>query len=463
MPRRKYLSPDQILALLRNIEEDVSECEDSGSESDAYDSESESDASYRPELDSGDDTDNDELEEDISGSVNSGLDSSECARKRPRIEGQVEATVLPRESYSAAASAYTSQAEQESSLNVELAPGTSQTRVTHQRNLISGSGDVAQNDDTVGHLIAPDGTKWHQLNPGEHSFGRFSKQNVLLVSSGPSPYAKRSVCAGSPASAWRLLIDNYIVRHITKCTVTEAHRQMQNQTFALTIEELERFIAVMYARGVTGKSSLPLHELWSEKWGVPLCKTAMARNRFCEILRFLRFDVKSGRSQRLQTDKFALFSEVWNRFISNCIACYKPGPFITVDEQLFPSKARCPFTQFMASKPDKYGQKYWLAVDKDSKYLVNGFPYLGKDETRATNERVADHVVMQLMQPFLNKGRTDNYFTSVKLATQLKKKQTSLLGTVNKIRREVPLSLRKKKEELHSSKLYKSGDITLTV
>ena len=87
MPRRKYLSPDQILALLRNIEEDVSECEDSGSESDAYDSESESDASYRPELDSGDDTDNDELEEDISGSVNSGLDSSECARKRPKKEG----------------------------------------------------------------------------------------------------------------------------------------------------------------------------------------------------------------------------------------------------------------------------------------------------------------------------------------------------------------------------------------
>ena len=52
---------------------------------------------------------------------------------------------------------------------------------------------------------------------------------------------------------------------------------MQNQTFALTVEELERFIAVMYARRVTGKSSLPLHELWSEKWGVPLCKTSMAR------------------------------------------------------------------------------------------------------------------------------------------------------------------------------------------
>jgi len=49
----------------------------------------------------------------------------------------------------------------------------------------------------------------------------------------------------------------------------------------------------------------------------------------------------------------------------------------------------------------------------------------------------------------------------VKLATQLKEKQTSLLGTVNKTRREVPLPLKKMKEQRHSCKLYKSGDITL--
>ena len=54
---------------------------------------------------------------------------------------------------------------------------------------------------------------------------------------------------------------------------------MQNQTFAHTVEKLESFIAVLHAgRGVTGKSGLLLHELWTKKWGVPLCRTAMARN-----------------------------------------------------------------------------------------------------------------------------------------------------------------------------------------
>ena len=104
-------------------------------------------------------------------------------------------------------------------------------------------------------------------------------------------------------------------------------------------------------------------------------------------------------------------------------------------------------------------------MDKDSKYEINGFSYVGKDEMRFSTARVSARVLMQLMHPYLCKGRnvtTDSYFTSVQLVNQLKEKQTSFLGTVKKIRREVSLPLRKMKEDLHSCKLYKSGDITLT-
>ena len=66
----------------------------------------------------------------------------------------------------------------------------------------------------------------------------------------------------------------------------------------------------MYIRGVMGKNDMPLSELYNKKWGVAFCKQVMSRDRFKEILRFLRFDKKSTRSQRLQTDKFALFSTV---------------------------------------------------------------------------------------------------------------------------------------------------------
>ncbi|KAJ8873290.1 hypothetical protein PR048_026924, partial [Dryococelus australis] len=96
------------------------------------------------------------------------------------------------------------------------------------------------------------------------------------------------------------------------------------------------------------------------------------------------------RSARLVKDKFAL---VWDSFIENCSLCYVPGANITVDEQLFPTKARCKFTQYMANKPDQFGIKFWLAADVDTKYLLNGSPYL--DNRLSKNTPLYDTIVMK--------------------------------------------------------------------
>ena len=147
----------------------------------------------------------------------------------------------------------------------------------------------------------------------------------------------------------------------------------------------------MYTRGVTGSN----HILWIENWGVPLSKKALSSKPLQQNFTFLRFDTKLDCSQRLKTNRFALFLVVWNRYIDNCISSYTPRAFITVDKQLFPSKCRCLFTQFIGSKPGKYGQKYWLAANKDCKYVVNGFPYVGRDETRSRVFRPGRHAFIE--------------------------------------------------------------------
>ena len=43
----------------------------------------------------------------------------------------------------------------------------------------------------------------------------------------------------------------------------------------------------------------------------------------------------------------------------------------------FSAKIGAHSISFMASKSDRYEQKYQLAVNKDSKYVVNGFSYRG--------------------------------------------------------------------------------------
>ena len=55
----------------------------------------------------------------------------------------------------------------------------------------------------------------------------------------------------------------------------------------------------------------------------------MSRNDFAEIMRFIQFDKKSERSQRLRTNKFAMVSTIWDRFIENSQNCYKPGAYVT--------------------------------------------------------------------------------------------------------------------------------------
>lgn len=153
----------------------------------------------------------------------------------------------------------------------------------------------------------------------------------------------------------------------------------------------------------------------------------MSRDRFKEIMQYIRFDMKNTRSRRLRTDKFALISTIWERFIKNSKACYIPGANITDNEQLFPSRACCPFTQYVSNKPDKFGIKFWLAVDVNFRYILNGYPYTGKDERRASDVSASEQVVLRLMEPFYSYGRNvtcDNYFTGLNLASKLKIKNT---------------------------------------
>ena len=112
------------------------------------------------------------------------------------------------------------------------------------------------------------------------------QQIILRECTEATSYARRNVSISSPSSAWRLIIDKFILEHIRSCTVTEAHFQTRCKDFTLTVEELEAFIGIMYAREVTGKNDMPLTDLCSKNWSVAFCKQVMSKNRFKEILRF---------------------------------------------------------------------------------------------------------------------------------------------------------------------------------
>ncbi len=148
-----------------------------------------------------------------------------------------------------------------------------------------------------------------------------------------------------------------------------------------------------------------------------------------------------------------------SRFVENSQKCYVPEDSLTIDEQLFPTKSRCKFTQYMPNKPDRFGIKFWILAEVKSKCCLNVKPYTGKDDGRI--ESLGTHVVMSLMQPYFQRCynvTVDNLFTSRDLAEKLQQKRTSLVGTVRQNRRELPPL---PKLSLHESRFYSNGSLTL--
>ena len=60
----------------------------------------------------------------------------------------------------------------------------------------------------------------------------------------------------------------------------------------------------------------------------------------------------------------------------------------------------------MANKPEKFGLKFRMAVDVETKYLFNGFPYLEKDKSRFDVVSLPTNVVVKLMSPLFGKATT---------------------------------------------------------
>ncbi|GFS70647.1 piggyBac transposable element-derived protein 4 [Trichonephila clavipes] len=110
--------------------------------------------------------------------------------------------------------------------------------------------------------------------------------------------------------------------------------------------------------------------------------------------------------------------------------------------------------------------QHWLATDVDSKFLLNGIPYLGKDEERSENLSLSENVVLRSIEPFENKGRNiskHNLFTTVNLCQILQTKSTALTGTMKRNQKEVPEFVKNVKMPLYDTLLLEHGRITLTV
>ena len=206
-----------------------------------------------------------------------------------------------------------------------------------------------------------DSTGWKKLKIGKTNHlvkGRVSCKNIFRENEGIRTATKRLI--NTELDAFTLFITESVKRTVLNCTKKYAEEKQALRNINISI--LEKFIGLQLARGLYGKAhSVDL--LWSKNFGLHVFQNTMSRQTFRDIKRFLRFDEKNTRSQRLVGNPFAHISAIFDEIILNFRNHFTPGFSVCIDEQLMPLKCRCKFIVFMPNKPDKFGMKFWLLVD----------------------------------------------------------------------------------------------------
>ncbi|XP_047534335.1 piggyBac transposable element-derived protein 1-like [Vanessa atalanta] len=309
-------------------------------------------------------------------------------------------------------------------------------------------------------LIAKDGTRW-QSEPLPRT--QTSNRNILRQRGGAASFSKLY----NQMEIFKNILSNEMCDIILRETnrkgtkVTEAYnnRLMENypdiskrpkqKIFKpFTEQELDAFFGILIFSGVHRSNKEHLTELWKSSH-LPLFRAAMSHDRFKMLLRFIRFDNDVTRLERLLADKAAAIRDIWTMFISNLKKLYKPRECITVDKQLYGYRGRTRFTQYMPSKPEKYGIKIFWACDANNSYPLNGLIYTGKSSDGMRQTNVGECTVLDLVAKYKNSGlnvTTDNFFTSLQLAHSLNSWNMTLVGTVRKNKRFLPANMQAHKE-----------------
>ncbi|GFR18307.1 uncharacterized protein TNCT_42171 [Trichonephila clavata] len=100
----------------------------------------------------------------------------------------------------------------------------------------------------------------------------------------------------------------------------------------------------------------PTKSLWDKEIGRNIFRATMSLETFCTMSRVIRFDNKSTCQERRKLDKLAVVRDILEKWIEILPKLYNLNLNITVEEQLG-FRDRCPFKQYVPSKPSKYGTK----------------------------------------------------------------------------------------------------------
>lgn len=277
--------------------------------------------------------------------------------------------------------------------------------------------------------------------PLANSQGRARSENIISMTPGLTRYSSSRI-THEEVSSFQLFFPPPVVNIILKYTNNEGKCVFGDDWTEVDDTEMFAYIGTLLLAGVFRSNNESTESLWDFEKGRPIFRAIMPLKRFKNLSRVIRFDNKNTRSERRILDKFAPIRDLWNMWAEILPKLYNPTHDVTVDEQLVAFRGRCPFRQYIPSKPAKYGIKFWVLCDSTTSYVWNIQPYTGKEVGAVPERNQGMRVVLDLTVGLKGHNVTaDNFFISYQLGQKLLEKQITLVGTIRKNKTELPPEL----------------------
>lgn len=303
-------------------------------------------------------------------------------------------------------------------------------------------------------------TKWRKTKGRQQVRAR--SHNIIKLFPGTKGDARSAI---TEIDCLKLFITGTVIKLITSSTniyIEQLRNRFERSRDARSTNEREisAVIGILFLIGTLRCGRKNLRKIWDNSRGNGLesCYLAMSRNRFQFLLRCLRFDDVKTRGERRELDKLAPIRELFEIFLENFQRNFISSEFLTVDEQLLSFRGRCLFKQFIPSKPAKSGVKVFALVDAKTFYTFNLETYVGTQPDGPYKfENTPEQITLRLVQPVEGTNRNitgDNWFTSLSLVNNLKRKKLTYIGTIRKNRREVPSEFVSQRRAESNSSLF---------
>ena len=188
---------------------------------------------------------------------------------------------------------------------------------------------------------------------------------------------------------------------------------------------------------------------------------SLTRDRFLQILRFIRF---ADYSRLEENDVLKKIRPFIDKVRLICKTSYQPSKYLSVDETLLLFRGRFLFKQYIPSKRARYGVKTFALCESQTGYFFNFETYVTQrhiDFGEFNELPFSTKMVLHLSQPLFHLGHhivTDNFFTSESLAAILFSKGTYFTGTWRE-KRGVPSVLRSLQMEAFESAFARKGPL----